>query len=102
MKYALLAALLLVTGSAQAATFVAEVKGDAVIVYSTTKIKEKCQINNTFSYLYKGERFTTVQNCTVETTPGNHHEFCRVKDPVIAEAKIEKPIQVVACDPIKP
>ena len=99
MKYALLAALLLVTGSANAATFVAEVKGDAVIVYSTSKAKERCQINNTFSYLYKGGRQTTVQNCTVDVIPGNHREFCRVKDASIIEAKIEAPVAIVLCEP---
>lgn len=99
MKYALLAALLLVTGSARAATFVAEVKGNLITVYSTSKAKETCQLNNTFSYLYKGDRVTTVQNCTVDIVPGNHREVCHVTDPVIVEAKIEAPVAVVSCTP---
>ena len=77
----------------------AEVKGNAVTVYSTSKTKEKCQINNTFSYLYMGERKTTVQNCTNVLLPGDHHEFCRVADPLIVEAKIEKPVAIVSCEP---
>ncbi|MHB1205589.1 MAG: hypothetical protein ACYCZX_08495 [Rhodospirillaceae bacterium] len=99
MKYALLAALLLVTGSAQAATFVAEIKGNVITVYSTSKTKEKCQLNNAFSYMYKGDRITTVQNCTVDVVPGNHREVCHVTDPVIVDPKIEAPVSVVACTP---
>jgi hypothetical protein len=99
MKYALLAALLCATGSAQAATFVAEAKGDTVVVYSTSKAKEECQIKNTFSYLFKAERYTTTQTCNISVLPGNHVEVCRVQDEVIVEPKIEKPVAVVSCTP---
>ncbi len=84
-------------GSARAATFVAEVKGDTVTVYSTSKKKEKCQLANTFSYVVNGERYTTTQKCSVEVEPGNHLEVCHVKHSDINQAKIEKPVEVTAC-----
>jgi hypothetical protein len=101
MKYALPAALLLTCAAAlpaaQAATFVAEGKGDTVIVYSSGTKKEACQLKNSFSYLFKGERYTTTQTCNVDVLPGQHLEVCRVKHADIVEPKIEKPVEVVSC-----
>lgn len=100
MKYVLptigLAAMVSLA-SAQAATFVAEVKGDTVTVYSSSKKKERCDLKNTFSYVVGGNRFTTTQTCVVEVEPGDHLEVCHVKHADINQAKIEKPVEVVAC-----
>lgn len=87
----------LFVGAAQAATFVAEIKGNEVTVYSTSKKKEHCQIHNTFSYVVNGERYTTTQECNVDVFPGNHLPVCHVKHSDINEAKIEKPIEILAC-----
>jgi hypothetical protein len=99
MKYALVAALLVTTTSAHAATFVAEAKEGAITVFSTSKAKESCQLHNTFSYSFEGKRYTTTQTCSVDVLPGTHVEVCNVKDPVISMPKIEKPVEVVACAP---
>ncbi len=101
MKFALPAALLFAfaASAAQAATFVAEGKGDTVVVYSTATKKESCELKNSFSYLFKGERFTTTQTCNVDVVPGEHLEVCRVKHSDIVEPKIEKPVQIVSCTP---
>ena len=105
MKYVLPAALLLTFGisfgatsiGARAATFEAEVKGNEVKVFSTSTKKEGCMLKNSFSYLFKGERFTTTQTCNVNVLPGKHREVCHVKHTDIVEGKIEKSIEIVSC-----
>lgn len=102
MKYALAAFAAAALGIsaaavANAATFVAEVKGDTVTVYSTSTKKEACQLKNTFSFVVEGKRFTTTQTCNVEVDPGTHLEVCKVTASEINQAKIEKPVDVLAC-----
>ncbi len=98
MKYALAAVLAaLSVGTAHAATFVAEVKGDTVTVYSTSKKNESCTLRNTFSYVVEGKRYTTTQTCNVAVTPGDHLDVCHVKHADINQAKIEKPVEVLSC-----
>jgi hypothetical protein len=103
MKYAAIALVFTVlsTGAAQAATFEAEGKGDTVTVYYTTTKKERCQIANTFSYVFEGKRRTTTQQCNAEMKPGKHLELCHVTHSDISEPRIEAPVQIRACQDIK-
>ncbi len=98
---AVLAIAAMAGGTARAATFVAEVDGHKMTVYSTSKKKEACTVKNTFSYVVEGVRYTRTQTCNVDVLPGEHLEVCKVQADDLNQTKIEKPVEVVSCQDAK-
>lgn len=102
MKYLLAAVLTALSiGTADAATFEAEIKGNTVTVYSSSKKSEACVLKNTFSYVVEGKRYTTTQVCNVQVVPGDRVDVCHATSTDINQAKIEKPVEVVSCEDSK-
>lgn len=86
------ALLVALAASASAATFRAEVEGDAVVVYSTSKKDEACYSMVTFSFKSGDERITRRFVCNTFARAQKDFRFCERKDPEFIDLKIEAPV----------
>ena len=89
---ALAGALLLAIGcSAFGATFRAEIEGNKIVVYSTSKKDEACYTTVTFSYKKGDGRETRKFVCNTFARAGKDFRFCERSDEEFVDLKIEEP-----------
>ena len=68
----------------------AEVNGNAVILYSTSSIEDRCDVQVMFSYVQDGIRKSAGHYCTGCIVPvGEHVQISDIKDAIIVDARIE-------------
>jgi len=96
MKYAagtLIATLLLAAAAAAAAaTFRAEVQGDTILIYSTSKKAEHCSASVMISYKYGDDRRMTRLECNGPAPAEKDYVFCKRTNTDFIDLKIERPV----------
>ncbi|MGZ6242534.1 MAG: hypothetical protein ACXWN9_08110 [Candidatus Binataceae bacterium] len=89
----------LTAAPAAAATFTSEAHDHTVVVYSSSKVPEHCELSQPFSIMSEGQRQTTAITCHVDIEPGNHREICKITHDQVVDPKLEGPVQVKECGP---
>ena len=70
----------------------AEVEGNTVVIYSSTKKAGGCKAAVMFSYRQGDEREKRKLECNFRVPAQEHHRFCAHYDPQFVDLKIERPV----------
>jgi len=74
-------------------TFTAEAKGNALMIYSTSKTPKMCTVRVVFSYKGDAGRREGTHSCLQRQLPvGDHVEYCGVTSEHLVDAQIEGPV----------
>ena len=95
----LVAGIGLVSACGQAATptFEAEAKPNTIILYSSAKTPDTCDVQAMFSYMQNGERKSAGSYCNLcKITVGKRVKILELSDAIVIEPKIESVKSVCA------